>query len=150
MDGFPLVDRAGVQAWFVYRRLDNVTLYSRVYSAIEGTLSLEKSDKFRDIFQDILQQLKTTLSCITSEQVESLRLDTHEIRSLQGKFIILTLVIRWGSDVKKILRKQEKMMDFIETNAEGRLSSQVDDPEVLKDIWFKCEELMRPFIIHFF
>ncbi len=150
MDGFPLVDRAGVQAWFVYRRLDNVTLYSRVYSAIEGTLSLEKSDKFRDIFQDILQQLKTTLSCITSEQVENLRLDKHEIRSLQGKFIILTLVIRRGSDVKKILRKQEKMMDFIETNAEGRLSSQVDDPEVLKDIWFKCEELMRPFIIHFF
>lgn len=150
MDGSLLADRAGVQAWFVYRRLDNNSLYSRVYSAIEGALSIEKADEFMTIQQKLLDRMKDLLSCISSVFVEGIKLDGHEIRSIEGKFIILTLIIRKGSDMKKIVRIQEKMLKFIETDAEGRLSSMVDDPDALKDIWIKCEESIRPFIIHFF
>ena len=52
--------------------------------------------------------------------------------------------------MKKIYQLHEKMLSVIETDAEGRLSSEVHEPEILRDVWVKCENLLRPYIIHLF
>ena len=142
--------RAGLPAWFVYRCVDNVALYSRVYSAIEGIHSTEKATAVNDIFKTILFLLRTSFSWMSSTQVEYIAMDTYDICLLRGKFIVLVFFIRRGSGIKDIYKVQEKVLKIIETDAEGRLSSQIDEPELLRDVWMSSEEKIRPLIHHSF
>ncbi|MHA1979049.1 MAG: hypothetical protein ACW98I_19245 [Candidatus Hodarchaeales archaeon] len=142
--------RAGIPAWFVYRCVDDVVLYSRVYSAIEGVLSTEKATAVNDIFKTVLHLLKTSFSWMSSKQVEYIAMDTYDISILRGKYIILVFFIRRGSSIKEIYKVQEKILKIIETDAEGRLSSHIDEPELLRDVWISSEEKIRPFIRHSF
>jgi len=143
--------KAGVQAWFVYRKIDGTVLYSRVYSAIEGIYSTEKAVAFRDLTKTTLDLLKMNFSwTASSTRIENISLDDHEIRFLYGKYILLIIMIRRGKDVKNLYQLQSKMVSYVEKEAEGRLSSQLDEPELLRDIWIKCEELSRRYILHIF
>ncbi len=142
--------KAGVQAWFVYRRLDRIILYSHIYSAIASDLSTEKAVAFSGISATLLKNIKSHFSWIGAEQVHAIEFDTHEFKILYGKYILLVLIARKGKSIKKVHQLHEKMLSVIETDAEGRLSSQVHEPEILRDVWIKCEELLRPFIIHLF
>ncbi|MHA2173812.1 MAG: hypothetical protein ACXAB2_13715 [Candidatus Hodarchaeales archaeon] len=142
--------KSGVQSWFVYRRLDSILLYSRLYSAMEGDKSTDKGKTLRGIMQITLEQLKKHFSWIDSERIETINLDTYEIRLLYGKYVFLVLMIRKGSKLEKLHQMQAKMLHIIETDAEGRLASQIDEPEILRDVWVKCEEKLRPFILHSF
>ena len=69
---------------------------------------------------------------------------------MRGKYILLVFFIRRGSSIKDIYKVQEKVLKIIETDAEGRLSSQIDEPELLRDVWMSSEEKIRPFIHHSF
>jgi hypothetical protein len=142
--------KAGVPAWFVYRKLDNILLYSRLYSAMEGDMSAEKAKTLHGIMQITLEQLKKHFSYINANRIENIEMNTHEIRLLYGKYIYLVFIIKKGSKFQKIPQLQSKMINIIETDAEGRLSSQIAEPEILRDVWVKCEELLRPFILHSF
>ena len=142
--------KSGVQGWFVYRRLDRIILYSRIYSAMESETSAEKAIAFTRISATLLSQIRNNYQWIEAEQIYHIELDTHEIKALYGKYILLVLIIRRGKSMKKIYQIHEKMLSVIETDAKGRLASQVDEPEVLRDVWVKCEELLRPHIIHLF
>ncbi|MHA2155582.1 MAG: hypothetical protein ACXABU_09625 [Candidatus Hodarchaeales archaeon] len=142
--------KAGLPAWFVFRCLDDVVLYSRVYSAIEGVHSSEKAMAVNDIFKTVLHLLKSSFSWMSSKQVEYIAMDAYDISLLRGKFIILVFFIRRGSSIKYIYKVQEKVLKIIETDAEGRLSSQIDEPELLRDVWMSSEEKIRPFIHHIF
>jgi hypothetical protein len=142
--------KAGVQAWFVYRRLDRIILYSRIYSAIASDILPEKAVAFTEISAALLSRIRRLFPWIEAEQLHHIELDTHEIKILFGKYIMLVLIARKGKTMKKIYRIHEKMLSVIETDAEGRLSSQVHEPEILRDVWMKCEELLRPYIIHLF
>jgi hypothetical protein len=146
-----LSNKAGVQAWFVYRKIDGTSLYSRVYSAIEGDISTEKAIAFRNLTKTILDLLKMNYSWMSSSsRIENINLDEHEVRFLYGKYILLVLMVRKGKDSKNIHQLHSKIISYIEKEAEGRLSSQLDEPELLRDIWMKCEELFRPHIHHIF
>jgi hypothetical protein len=142
--------KAGVQAWFVYRRIDRLILYSRIYSALAGDILPEKAIAFSEISTTLLSQIKSHYPWIHAEKVHNIELDTHEIRILYGKYVMLALIVRGGKSVKKVYQLHKKMLSIIETDAEGRLASQVHEPEILSDIWLKCEELLRPYIIHLF
>jgi hypothetical protein len=142
--------KAGVQAWFVYRRLDRIIMYSRIYSAIASDLLTEKAIAFSQITATLLNNIKSHYHWIGAEQLHNIELDTHEIKVLHGKYILLVLIARKGKSIKKIHQLHEKMLSIIETDAEGRLSSQVHEPEILRDVWIKCEDLLRPYIIHLF
>ncbi len=143
--------KAGVQAWFVYRKIDGTSLYSRIYSAIEGVLSTQKAITLRDVVKTIFDLLKMNYSWMSSStRIENITLDDHEIRFLYGKYIMVVLMIRGGNNIKKVYQLHSKMISYVEKDAEGRLSSQLDEPELLRDIWIKCEELFRPYIIHIF
>lgn len=142
--------KAGIQAWFVCRRVDNVLLYSRLYSAIEGDKSTDKAKILQGIIQITLEQLKKHFKYINANKIKNIEMDTHEVRLLYGKYIYLVLIVRKGSKYNKVLQIQSKMLQIIETDAEGRLASQIDEPEILRDVWVKCEELLRPFILHSF
>lgn len=142
--------KAGVQAWFVYRQLDRIILYSRIYSAIASDLLAEKAAAFSEISATLLSKIKSHYPWIEAEQLHFIELDTHEIKILYGKYIILVLIARKGKSMKKIYQLHEKMLSVIETDAEGRLSSQIHEPEILHDVWVKCEEILRPYIIHLF
>jgi hypothetical protein len=144
------LERAGVQAWFVYRRIDRIILYSRIYSALAGDITSEKAVAFTEISMTLLSQIKGHYPWIQAEKLHNIELDTHELRVLYGKYVILVLIARWGKSLKKVHQLHEKMLSIIETDAEGRLASQVHEPEILRDIWVKCEELLRPYIIHLF
>ena len=143
-------ERASVPAWFVYRCVDNVVLYSRVYSAIEGIRSSEKATALNDIFKTLLHLLKSSFSWLSSNHVEYIAMDNYDISLLRGRFITLVFIIRRGNSTKNIYRVQEKLLKIIETDAEGRLSSQIDEPELLRDVWMSSEEKIRPFIHHSF
>ena len=142
--------KSGVQAWFVYRRVDNIQLYSRLYSAIEGDKATDKAKTLQGIILITLEQLKKHFKYINANRIENIEMDTHEVRLLYGKYIYLVLIVRKGSKFQKVLQIQSKMLNIIETDAEGRLASQIDEPEILRDVWVKCEELLRPFILHSF
>ncbi|MFW9906658.1 MAG: hypothetical protein ACFFFH_20290 [Candidatus Thorarchaeota archaeon] len=142
--------KAGVQAWFVYRRIDRINLYSRIYSALTGNILPEKAAAFNVISMSLLSQIKSHYPWIKAEKLHNIELDTHEIRTLYGKYVVLVLIARRGKSIKKIYQLHEKMLSIIETDAEGRLASHVHEPEILRDIWVKCEELLRPYIIHLF
>ena len=143
--------KAGVQAWFAYRKIDGTILYSRVYSAMEGMYSTEKAVAFRDLTKTILDLLKMNFSwTASSTRIENISLDDHEIRFLYGKYIMLVIMIRNGKNVKNLYQLHSKMVSYIEKEAYARLSSQLDEPELLRDIWIKFEELFRPYIIHIF
>ena len=143
--------KAGVQAWFVYRKTDSTSLYSRVYSAIEGNESAQKAITFRDLIKTTLDLFKMNFSWMSSStRIENISLDDHEIRFLYGKYIMLVIMIRNGKNVKNLYQLHSKMVSYIEKEAYARLSSQLDEPELLRDIWIKCEELFRPYIIHIF
>jgi len=142
--------KAGLPAWFVYRCLDNVVLYSRVYSAIEGTQSIEKATALNEIFKTLLHLVKSSFSWMSSKNIEYIAMDTYDISLLKGQFITLVFFIKRGSSIKDIYKVQEKVLKIIETDAEGRLSSQIDEPELLRDVWISSEEKIRPFIHHFF
>ncbi|MFX1505032.1 MAG: hypothetical protein ACFFDC_02855 [Promethearchaeota archaeon] len=144
------LEKAGVQAWFVYRRIDRINLYSRIYSALSGNILPEKAAAFNQISSTLLSQIKGLYPWIQAEKLHNIELDTHEIRVLYGKYVMLVLIARRGKSVKKVHQLHEKMLSIIETDAEGRLASQVHEPEILRDIWVKCEELLRPYIIHLF
>ncbi len=146
----PPEGRAGIPGWFVFRSVDNVVLYSRVYSAIEGTYSTEKATAVNDIFKTILHLLKTSFSWMSSSQIEYLAMDRYDLSILRGKYILLVFFIRRGSSIKDIYKVQEKVLKIIETDAEGRLSSQIAEPELLRDVWMSSEEKIRPFIHHSF
>ena len=140
---------AGIQAWFVYRKIDSTSLYSRVYSAIEGVLSTEKAITFRDVIKTILDLLKMNYSwMISSTRIENITLDDHEIKFIYGKYIFVVLMIKGGKNLKNVYSIHSKMISYVEKEAEGRLSSQLDEPELLRDIWVKVEEMFRPYIIH--
>ncbi len=144
-------NKAGIQAWFVYRKIDGTSLYSRVYSAIEGVLSDEKAIVFRDLIKTILDLLKMNYSWMSSSsRIENINLDEHEVRFLYGKYILLVIMIRKGDNLKKIYRLHSNIISYVEKEAEGRLSSQLDEPELLRDIWMKAEEMFRPNIHHIF
>ena len=143
--------KAGVQAWFVYRKTDSTSLYSRVYSAIEGNVSTQKAITFRDLIKTTLDLFKMNFSWMSSStRIENISLDDHEVRFLYGKYIMLVIMIRNGNNVKNLYQLHSKMVSYIEKEAYARLSSQLDEPELLRDIWIKCEELFRPYIIHIF
>ena len=142
--------KAGVQAWFVYRKLDRIILYSRIYSAMASDILTEKAIGFKEISSTLLTRIKTHFSWISAEQIHHIILDTHEIKILYGKYIILVIIARRGKSMKKISQLHEKMLSVIETDAEGRLASHVHEPNILRDVWIKCEELLRPHIIHLF
>ena len=143
--------KAGVQAWFVYRKIDGTSLYSRVYSAMEGALSTEKAVSFRDFTKTVLDLLKMNFSWMSSStRIDNIIMDENEIRFLFGQYIILVLMIRNGKNQKNIHQLHSKIIDYIEKEAEGRLSSQLDEPELLSDIWVKVEEMFRPHIHHIF
>ena len=144
------LEKAGVQAWFVYRRIDRIIFYSRIYSALAGDIFLEKAVAFSEISSILLSQIKSHYPWIQAEKLHNIELDSHEIRILYGKYVMLVLIARRGKSVKKVYQLHEKMLSIIETDAEGRLASQVHEPEILRDIWLKCEELLRPYIIHLF
>ncbi len=142
--------KAGVQAWFVYRRIDRTILYSRIYSAFASDTLLEKAIAFSEISATLLSKIKSHYTWIQAEELHHIELDTHEIRVLYGKYIMLVLIVQRGKSIKKIYQQHKKMLSIIETDAEGRLTSQVHEPEILRDVWIKCEELLRPYIIHLF
>ena len=144
------LEKAGVQAWFVYRRIDRIILYSRIYSALAGDMTPEKAVAFTEISMTLLSQIKGHYPWIQAEKLYNIGLDTHELRILYGKYVILVLIARRGKSIKKVYQLHEKMLAIIETDAEGRLASQVHEPEILRDIWVKCEEILRPYIIHLF
>jgi hypothetical protein len=130
--------------------VDNVVLYSRVYSAIEGTLSTEKAIALNEIFKTVLHLLKTSFSWMFSTQIEYIGMDKFDISIIRGKYILLVFFIRRGSTIKDLYKVQEKVLKIIETDAEGRLSSQIDEPELLRDVWVSSEEKIRPYIHHSF
>ncbi|MHA1941429.1 MAG: hypothetical protein ACW97P_06855 [Candidatus Hodarchaeales archaeon] len=142
--------KSGVQGWFVYRRLDSILLYSRLYSAIEGDKSTEKGKTLRGIIQITLEQLKKHFRWINSDKIETIDMGTYEIRLQYGKYVFLVFMIRKGSKFEKLHQLQTKMLKIIETDAEGRLASKIDEPEILRDVWVKCEEKLRPVILHSF
>jgi len=142
--------KSGVQAWFVYRQLDWFILYSHIYSAIDSIVSKEKAIAFREMSSKLLSHLKEQYPWIEAKQIHTIELDTHEIAILYGKYILLVLIKRRGKSMKKIHQIHEKMLSIIETDAQGRLASRVDDPAILRDVWVKCEEILRPYIIHLF
>ncbi len=142
--------RAGLPAWFVSRSVDNVILYSRIYSAIESVHSTEKATAVNDIFKTVLHLLKSNFSWMSSTQVEYLAMNAYDISLLRGKYITLVFIIRRGGSMKDIYKVQEKVLKIIETDAEGRLSSQIDEPELLRDVWLSSEEKIRPYIHHSF
>lgn len=142
--------KAGVQAWFVYRRIDRIILYSRIYSVLASDSLPEKAIAFSEISTSLLSKIKSHYPWIQAEELHYIELDTHEIRILHGKYIILVLIARRGKSIKKLHQLHEKMLSVIETDAEGRLISQVHEPEILRDVWVKCEELLRPYVIHLF
>ena len=143
--------KAGVQAWFVYRKVDNTSLYSRVYSAIEDVLSTEKALTFRDVTKTIMDLLKMNYSWMASStRIENIVLDDHEVRFLYGQYILLVIMLRKGKNEKNVYQLHKKIISYVEKEAEGRLSSQLDEPELLRDIWVKVEEMFRPHIIHIF
>ncbi len=142
--------KSGVQAWFVYRRLDWFILYSRIYSAMDSVVSKEKAVAFREMSSRLISHLKELYPWIEAEQIHSIELDTHKITVLYGKYILLVLIARRGKSMKKIYQIHEKILSVIETDAQGRLASQADEPDILRDVWVKCEELLRQYIIHSF
>ena len=143
--------KAGVQAWFVYRKTDSTSLYSRIYSAIEGNQSTEKAITLRDLIKSTLDLFRMNFSWMSSStRIENISLDEHEIRFLYGKYIMVVVMIRRGKNVKNIYQLHSRMISHVEKEAYARLSSQLDEPELLRDIWIKCEELFRPYIIHIF
>ncbi len=142
--------KAGIQAWFVYQRIDKIVLYSRIYSAIASDALSEKAVAFSEISTSLLTKIKSHFPWIQAEELYYIKLDTHEIRILPGKHILLALIARRGKSMKKIYQLHEKILSIIETDAEGRLASQITESDFFRDVWVKCEELVRPYIIHLF
>lgn len=142
--------KAGVHAWFVYRRIDRLILYSRIYSALTNDTIPEKAIALTEISAEMLSKIKRYYPWIHSEKLYNIELDTHEIRILYGKYIMLALIVRRGKLIKKVHQLHNKMLNVIETDAEGRLASQVHETDILQDVWVTCEELLRPYIIHLF
>ena len=83
-------------------------MYSRIYSAIASDLLSEKATAFSEISATLLSKIKRHYTWIDAEQLHNIELDTHEIKILYGKYIILVLIARKGKSKKKIHQLHEK------------------------------------------